>query len=239
MMPDKRRADNRLRSIGWGLLVYDSLTLEHTSTVERAADELRRAMFAGELEPGTPLREVGLADSLGVGRSTVREALAVLIAEGLVIRVPNRGVAVAALDPDALGDVFRARTVLEEAGARAWPDAPDELRDAVHDSVQTYGRLAAASAEPGQLARAHIEVHRAIAALTGSDRLLTLVDALHGEIRLTLAHVDRVRGNVREQVAAHQLLLSLLEQGEIEAVVLALHDHLSGAQSSLDAALHR
>ncbi len=218
--------------------MYESLTLEHSSTVERAADELRRALFAGEIEPATPLREVGLADSLGVARSTVREALGLLIAEGLVTRVPNRGVAVADLDPAALADVFRARTVLEEAGARAWPDAPEQRRLALRDSVKNYGRLADSGAEPGRLTRAHIEVHRALTALTGSDRLLALVDGLHGEIRLTLAHVDRVRGNARQQVAAHRELLDLLEAGRGEEAVQALREHLHGARASLDAALH-
>lgn len=219
--------------------MYDSLTLEHSSTVERAAGELRRAMFAGELEPGTPLREVGLAESLGIARSTVREALGQLAAEGLVTRVPNRGVIVTALDPDALRDVFRARTALEEAGARAFPKASDELRDRLRDACATYGRLAGTGAEPERVARAHTDFHRAMAALTDSDRLLALVDALHGEIRLTLAHVDRVRGNVTEQVAAHRDLLAGLERGDTEAVVTALRDHLSGAQASLDAALRR
>ncbi len=219
--------------------MYDSLTLEHSSTVERAAGELRRAMFAGELEPGTPLREVGLAESLGIARSTVREALGQLAAEGLVTRVPNRGVIVTALDPDALRDVFRARTALEEAGARAFPAAPDELRDRLRGACAAYGRLAGRGAAPERVARAHTDFHRALAALAGSDRLLALVDALHGEIRLTLAHVDRVRGNAAEQVAAHRDLLAGLERGDTEAVVTALRDHLGGAQASLDAALRR
>jgi DNA-binding GntR family transcriptional regulator len=76
--------------------MFESLTLdEPASTVDRVADELRRAVFEGELESGTPLREHGLAESLGVGRSTVREALTILVAEGLATRAPNKGVAVA------------------------------------------------------------------------------------------------------------------------------------------------
>lgn len=217
--------------------MYDSLSMEHSSTVERAAGELRRALFDGELAAGTPLREVGLADSLGVARSTVREALALLIAEGLVTRVPNRGVAVAALDPDALRDVFRARAVLEEAGARAWHEAPEPLRNALRDTVETYGELAGSSAAPEQIARAHTDFHRAMAALAGSERLLGLVDALHGEIRLTLAHVDRARGNVHEQVAAHRELLLLLERGSTDEVLQRLREHLRDAQASLETAV--
>jgi hypothetical protein len=51
---------------------FGSLSLEHSSTVDRVADELRRAVFDGELESGTPLREVALAESLGVSRPTIR-----------------------------------------------------------------------------------------------------------------------------------------------------------------------
>src|SRR4028119_858618 len=40
-----------------------------------AAAALRQALFAGDLAAGAPLREVARADSLGVGRSTIREAL--------------------------------------------------------------------------------------------------------------------------------------------------------------------
>ena len=57
---------------------FAGLHLEHTSTVERVAEELRRAIFDGELESGTPLREVALAASLQVSRPTVREALGAL-----------------------------------------------------------------------------------------------------------------------------------------------------------------
>src|SRR5919107_2108500 len=109
---------------------FETLNLEHSSTVERVADELRRALFNGEVEAGTPLREQALVDAMGVSRSTVREALAILVAEGLAIREPNRGVHVTELDPAAVHDVCTARTVLETAGVRRWQQAPEEAREA-------------------------------------------------------------------------------------------------------------
>ncbi len=115
---------------------FGTLNLEHASTVDRVVEELRRAVFDGELEAGTPLREVALADSLGVSRSTVREALAVLVGEGLATREPNRGVHVSEADPDSVRDVCRARSVLEVAGVRRWNDAPEELRETIIGRVQ-------------------------------------------------------------------------------------------------------
>ena len=57
---------------------FATLSLEHSSTVDRVAEELRRALFDGEVAPGTPLREIALADAMGVSRSTIREALGLL-----------------------------------------------------------------------------------------------------------------------------------------------------------------
>ena len=74
---------------------FGTLHLEHASTVDRVAGELRRAIFDGEVESGPPLREVAIAASLGVSRPTVREALTILVPEGLATREPNRGVSVA------------------------------------------------------------------------------------------------------------------------------------------------
>ena len=139
---------------------YAHLHVEPVSVVDRVADELRRALFDGELDPGTPLREVALAESLGVARSTVREALGLLVAEGLADRVPNKGTAVHALSADEIRDVCRARAVLETAGVRRWNDASDGSRDAVRSALTEFHRLAGGTATSQELTAAHLEIHR-------------------------------------------------------------------------------
>jgi DNA-binding GntR family transcriptional regulator len=214
--------------------MYDSLELdEQTSTVDRAAEALRRALFAGELEPGTPLREVALADSLGIARSTVREALGLLATEGLLTRIPYRGVMVAALDPADVHDVITARLALEEAGVRAWPTAPPDARGAVGEVLDAYAGVASTGADPGPLAEAHLAFHRALVGLTGSSRLVATAAALHGELRLALAGVDRRRGNAAQQVAAHRELLEVIGGGDTEAAVATLRAHLTDAEDSV------
>src|SRR5436190_23950788 len=130
---------------------FGSLSLEHSSTVDRVADELRRAVFEGEIESGTPLREMALAESLGVSRPTVREALALLVAEGLATREPHRGVSVASPDPESVRDVSTARAVLETAGVRNWPHASEEAREAVRRALGDYERAVAAAASYQEL----------------------------------------------------------------------------------------
>lgn len=71
---------------------------------------LRRAILTGELAAGARLSESGIARTMRVSRSPVREAIAHLEQEGLVERFPNRGAFVA--------DVFSKRAIAELAGLR-------------------------------------------------------------------------------------------------------------------------
>jgi DNA-binding GntR family transcriptional regulator len=212
---------------------FAHLNVDPVSTVDRVAEELRRALFDGELDPGTPLREVALAESLGVARSTVREALGLLVAEGLADRVPNKGTAVHELSADEIHDVCRARAVLETAGIRRWPEATDESRDAVRSALAEFGRLAESTATAQELTAAHLAIHRALTGLTESPRLIAMAESLYAEIRLALGRLDRTRGNVREQAHSHAHLLGLLEEGRLVEAEEDLAAHLAGAEQSI------
>jgi DNA-binding GntR family transcriptional regulator len=213
---------------------FGTLNVEPVTTMDRVTEELRRALFEGELAPGTALREVALAESLNVARSTVREALGALVGEGLADRVAHKGTVVRELDREAIVDVCRARLVLESAGVRAWSAAPTEARDAVRSALGDFAATAQDEhATIAELTAAHLAIHRSVVALTGSERLLATGDSLYAEIRLALANVDRIRRNAGEQVVSHTRLVDLLEAGDTEATLAELTDHLAGAERSM------
>jgi DNA-binding GntR family transcriptional regulator len=216
---------------------FDPLHLAHSSTVDRVAEELRRAVFDGELEAGAPLREVALSDSLGVSRSTLREALGMLVAEGVATREPNRGVSVAAPDPDAVTDVCRARTVLEVAGVRHWGGADEAARDRVRRALQDYADAVDAGASYQQLNERHLALHVSLVGLTGSPRLVAMAESLVAELKVTLAQIDRIRRNAHAQAGSHGRLLALLEKGDLEAAAHDIEQHLAGAERDIRAAL--
>ena len=216
--------------------MYDGLQLEISSTVDKVVEELRRALFAGEIAPGAPLREVALSEAMGVGRSTIREALGVLVAEGVAVRIPNKGVTVKQLTTADVADVSRARSALEAAGIRQWPAADDEQRQAVRDALENYRRTARRTSDPTLVNRAHLDVHLALVGLTGSRRLVAAADALAGEIKLALAQLERTRANLPEQVREHERLLGLLEAGDIDAALAEIAGHLDVAHVSLGGA---
>lgn len=210
------------------------------SAVDTTVEELRRALFEGDLAPGTPLREVALAETHGVSRATMREALAILVAEGLADRVTHRGTAVRTLSPADVSDVCRARLALELAGLERYDDAPAPARQAVRDALASYRRLAGRRRPRPTVAEvtaAHLAIHRALVGLLGSERLLAMADALYAEIRLALGSVDRLRGNLAEQVDHHAELVDLLELGDLDGARAELAGHLAGAEASLLASL--
>ncbi len=216
---------------------FGTLHLEHASTVDRVADELRRAVFDGELESGTPLREVALAASLGVSRPTVREALTVLVAEGLATREPNRGVSVASPRADSVRDVCSARLVLEGAGIRRWRDATEEQRGLVRDTLEAYIAAIGADASYQQLNERHLAFHVSLVGLTGSPRLVSMQEDLVAELKLALAQVDRIRRNAHDQADAHAALVRLLERDDLDAAHAFLVQHLADAEDEIIEAL--
>jgi DNA-binding GntR family transcriptional regulator len=204
--------------------------IDRSSTTDRVAGALRAMLFAGDLSPGEPLREVSLADSFQVARSTVREALQVLAGEGLVTRYPNRGVTVTELTERDIAEIFEARLVLESAGVRAGADGADLT--AVTAALATYAAAARAD-DMVEQTHAHLTFHTSLVALLGNTRLVAQADALTGDLRLALASVERARRNARTQVADHRRLLTLMRAGDEGAALAELDRHLRGAAVSV------
>jgi len=99
--------------------------------------------------------------------------------------------------------------------------------------MAAYRKLAENAAPARDITEAHLMFHRSLVALTGSSRLVTMSEQLSAEIRLALAHLDRLRSNAVEQVAEHQALLDRLEAGDADGVATELITHLEGAERSL------
>ena len=83
------------------------------SRSDMAYEAIHQAITYGQIQPGAWLRQEALADSLNISQVPVREALARLVAEGLAVHHPYKGVRVRPLSVAELRDVYEARAVLE------------------------------------------------------------------------------------------------------------------------------
>ena len=85
---------------------------------ERLRESIEEEIATGKLLPGTRLDEVELATRFGVSRTPIREALRLLLGEGLVETRPQRGAVVAQVTPQRLIEMFEVMAELEAMCAR-------------------------------------------------------------------------------------------------------------------------
>jgi DNA-binding GntR family transcriptional regulator len=206
--------------------------IQRSSTSDQVAEILRNEILTGELTPGTPLREVALANSLGVSRNTIREGIRILVSEGILHHNVHRGVSVARLSPADVSDIYATRRVLEVAairGSRPSGGQLEELRRLVHAL-----EAAARSRDPRQLVELDLAFHLALVRLLGLERLTSFADRVLAELRLGLFLVDTSdRDEPSAWAGVHSEVCELLEQGKRAESGRLLERHLDEAERNL------
>ena len=81
------------------------------------AEQLRQRIYQRELEPGSWIDELKIAEEFGISRTPLREALKVLAAEGMVTMKPRRGAYVTEVSEKDLKDVYHLLSLLESDAA--------------------------------------------------------------------------------------------------------------------------
>ena len=94
-----------------------ALSLAPRALYEEVAELLRQRIFSRELEPGSWIDELKIAQDFGISRTPLREALKVLAAEGLVTMKVRRGAYVTEVSERDLADVYHLLGLLESDAA--------------------------------------------------------------------------------------------------------------------------
>lgn len=145
---------------------------------EQIADDLGAAIARGEHAPGSRLIEQDLAQSYGVSRGPVREALRLLSERGLAVILPRRGAHVVELSLDSLVDLFNTRAVLMGLAARYFAAmASEEAREQLADAlVQLRAANEAPDADAFSFLQATTRVGLIITRHCGSESLGRLIE---------------------------------------------------------------
>lgn len=94
-----------------------ALSLAPRALYEEVAELLRQRIFNRELEPGSWIDELKIAQDYGISRTPMREALKVLATEGLVTMKVRRGAYVTEVSERDLADVYHLLSLLESDAA--------------------------------------------------------------------------------------------------------------------------
>jgi DNA-binding GntR family transcriptional regulator len=148
------------------------------SSADQAAMYIRRLIFDGDLRPGARVPQDDVAQTLGVSRIPVREALIALEREGWVTIELHRGAFVDALDADAVRDHFElyglvygyaARRALDRSGTADLIDALDAL-----------ARSLRRTKDPEQVTQLTLRFHRTVVDAARSSRTKVVLRAMSG-----------------------------------------------------------
>jgi len=181
---------------------------------ERAYKILLRAIERGELPGGARLREAELASRIGLSRTPVREALARLELQGLVINDGARGLVVAELDHRAIGELFVMREVLEGTAARlAAQNATDVEIAILRKIVERHAQLT----DPHDLAENHRLFHGTLYRCSHNRYLLRMLRSIHEAMLLLGQSALSAPESATAWTKVHVELLKALERRDQEA----------------------
>ena len=202
---------------------------------EDAAEILREQILTGNLRNGTHLVEAKLAARLAVSRGTIREALKMLAAEGLVDEASRRGAFVVMLDRDDVREIYDLRAAIEGRAAyllaaRQDPGALDGLAKALA-ALQAGARAGDRRAIRGLDLAFHEEVCRA----SGNDRLLDVFHRYVPALHTLLAYDELVYGSLEVISEQHEAIYDAIQSGVPADAAAAVAAHCEEARDQVSA----
>jgi DNA-binding GntR family transcriptional regulator len=203
------------------------------AAVDRAMENLRGRILAGEFAGGERLGEVELATELGMSRTPVRQALLRLAGEGLVEVAPNRGARVIVRSERELEHVFELRARLEGLAARQSAervtDEQIEMLEALAQEIGVYTE----KRDMAVVTELNTRFHRTLIEISNSATLATSVAGLmHASVMArTQSSFDDAAH--RRSVAHHIEIVAALRAHDGEWAESVMHSHLLSARASL------
>ena len=209
---------------------------EQSTLSDVAAHRLAQSIVTGELAQGQKLNEAELAESFGMGRGPLREALRQLEGMRLVKRIPNAGARVVVLDRKTLSDLYAVRETLEGMACRlAATQMSDEeitqlgkLLDRHEEQIKKQGGKVYAQSE------GDLDFHYQIVRGSGNQMLMDLLGSEQYQLlRMCRYRTSRNAQRTRPALLQHRQIVEALAQRDGELAEILMRRHIHGAWHSI------
>jgi DNA-binding GntR family transcriptional regulator len=201
------------------------------SAVELLTRDLRRRILSGDFKPGEFLRDIKMCEEHSTSRHTFRTAALVLVTQGLLRQIPNRGFMLPEFGPDDIVDITRVRGAIEGEAVRMIV-LTGTIPPAALEAVAVM-RDPALSSDRSALVTADRDFHRAIIAASGSPRLKRTYSGLEGEIELLLIQRQGFYATAGEMAQEHERLIGALKSRHHATARDAFQEHWEDLQTRL------
>ena len=201
------------------------------------AELLRQRIFKRELEPGSWIDELRIAEEYGISRTPLREALKVLAAEGLVTMKVRRGAYVTEVSASDLADVYHLLSLLESdaAGVVATKATDAELAElkALHTELEAAAiPQTAGAANTDAFFAVNERFHMRLLEIANNRWRDQMVADLRKVMKLNRHNSLLKTGRIGESLAEHQAILKALLARDAEGTVLRMREHFSNGLSA-------
>ena len=195
------------------------------------AELLRQRIFARELEAGSWIDELRIAEALGISRTPLREALKVLAAEGLVTMKVRRGAYVTEVSEKDLRDVYHLLALLESDAARVVAASANELQRAQIQALQKD--LEDAVAQRDRFFEINEAFHMLLLQIADNRWRDQMVADLRKVMKLNRHHSLLKEGRIEQSLAEHREIVQALlsRQPELAAQKMSTH-FMNGLQAA-------
>jgi DNA-binding GntR family transcriptional regulator len=202
-----------------------AVSLAPRALYEEVAEQLRQRIFRRELEPGSWIDEVKIAQQFGISRTPLREALKVLAAEGLVTMKVRRGAYVTEVSETDLADVYHLLSLLESDAAGV---VAQRATDAQLAELQTlHKELETAASDRDRFFALNERFHMRILEIAGNRWRDQMVADLRKVMKLNRHNSLLKAGRVNESMLEHRAIMEALTQRDAKSAMKRMQEHFS------------
>ena len=202
-----------------------ALSLAPRALYEEVAELLRQRIFSRELEPGSWIDELRIAEALGISRTPLREALKVLAAEGLVTMKVRRGAYVTEVSEKDLRDVYHLLALLESDAARVV--AQNASTDQLQQIESLHRELEQATADRDRFFEINEAFHMLLLQIADNRWRDQMVADLRKVMKLNRHSSLFKEGRIAQSFAEHSAIVQALKDRQPELAAQRMQAHFS------------
>jgi len=206
---------------------------ERKSLGQHVFENLKNAIIKGEILPGSRLIESRLAETLGISRTPVREAIHKLEREGYLRKLPQGGFSLLGLSRDEVEETFGIRGALESYAARlaAEKHQASDL-EPLEQKIRIYQKHLDRK-DLDALTDINTEFHDLLYALSKSPKLIKMINNLQDQIYRFRQLILKNEKMAIMSNSDHKDMLTLIRQRDAEGVEHLVREHLVRGQKAV------
>jgi len=198
----------------------------HRPLREIVYEELKMQILTGKITPGMRMMEVELAESMGVSRTPIREAIKQLEKEGLVIIEPRKGAYASQISVKDMVDILEVRQDMEGLAAHmaAYRMTPKQMKEL--ESISVGYNKAVEDGNMMDMIKYDTEFHNLIVESCNNNILTMMINQLQELLlRFRYVYYDNIK-RVEKMPSEHTMIMEAIKDGRSDAARAAAEMHI-------------